>query len=246
MCKLRKQTFVRTDILYVTEHSIFNIQNLFQLAHFPGTERVLGCQGLFDFVIYAEVPRQCELNKFIYIALGFRVYLQRYPKFYVQQIIDQSYALTLSAGCLVLRAEPVLDFSQAFYLDSLAEISFAEGYIERCTALWREAASIAEESAVTEEDSLNHSGFLQPLGVCCHRMSMMDSTLLPTVRCSVMSSRVTPYSPMRTDIAIMESCPCRRQLCGRTALSLVTLYSASPVIRPSVGKSPGRIQNKYS
>ena len=141
MCKLRKQTFVRTDILYVTEHSIFNIQNLFQLAHFPGTERVLGCQGLFDFVIYAEVPRQCELNKFIYIALGFRVYLQRYPKFYVQQIIDQSYALTLSAGCLVLRAEPVLDFSQAFYLDSLAEISFAESYIERCTALWREAAS---------------------------------------------------------------------------------------------------------
>ena len=136
MCKLRKQTFVRTDILYVTEHSIFNIQNLFQLAHFPGTERVLGCQGLFDFVIYAEVPRQCELNKFIYIALGFRVYLQ-----HVQQIIDQSYALTLSAGCLVLRAEPVQDFSQAFYLDSLAEISFAEGYIERCTALWREAAS---------------------------------------------------------------------------------------------------------
>lgn len=72
---------------------------------------------------------------------GFRVYLQRYPKFYVQQIIDQSYALTLSAGCLVLRAEPVLDFSQALYLDSLAEISFAEGDIERCTALWREAAS---------------------------------------------------------------------------------------------------------
>lgn len=80
VCKLRKQTFVRTDIMHVTEHSIFNIQNLFQLAHFPGTERVLGCQGLFDFVIYAEVPRQCELNKFIYIALGFRVYLQRYPK----------------------------------------------------------------------------------------------------------------------------------------------------------------------
>ena len=79
VCKLRKQTFVRTDIMHVTEHSIFNIQNLFQLAHFPGTERVLGCQGLFDFVIYAEVPRQCELNKFIYIALGFRVYLQHYP-----------------------------------------------------------------------------------------------------------------------------------------------------------------------
>ena len=79
VCKLRKQTFVRTDIMHVTEHSIFNIQNLFQLAHFPGTERVLGYQGLFDFVIYAEVPRQCELNKFICIALGFRVYLQHYP-----------------------------------------------------------------------------------------------------------------------------------------------------------------------
>lgn len=154
--------------------------------------------------------------------------------------------LTLSAGCLVLRAEPVLDFSQAIYLDSLAEISFAEGDIERCTALWREAASIAEESAVTEEDSLNHSGFLQPLGVCCHRMSMMDSTLSPTVRCTVMSLRATPCSPMRADIAIMESYPCRRQLCGGTALSLVTVSSASPVIRPSVGKSPGRIQNKYS
>lgn len=119
--------------------------------------------------------------------------------------------LTLSAGCLVLRAEPVLDFSQALYLDSLAEISFAEGDIERCTALWREAASIAEESAVTEEDSLSHSGFLQPLGVCCHRMSMMDSTLSPTVRCTVMSLRATPCSPMRADIAIMESYPCRRQ-----------------------------------
>ena len=85
--------------------------------------------------------------------------------------------LTLSVGCLVLRAEPVRDFSQAIYLDSLAEISFAEGDIERCTALWREAASIAEESAVTEEDSLSHSGFLQSLGVCYRRMSMMDSTL---------------------------------------------------------------------
>ena len=46
VCKLRKQTFVRTDIMHVTEHSIFNIQNLFQLAHFPGTERVLGCEYL--------------------------------------------------------------------------------------------------------------------------------------------------------------------------------------------------------
>ena len=41
VCKLRKQTFVRTDIMHVTEHSIFNIQNLFQLAHFPGLNKYL-------------------------------------------------------------------------------------------------------------------------------------------------------------------------------------------------------------
>ena len=41
VCKLHKQTLVRTDILHITEHSIFSIQNLFQLAHFLGTERVL-------------------------------------------------------------------------------------------------------------------------------------------------------------------------------------------------------------
>lgn len=44
-------------------------------------------------------------------------------------------------------------------------------------SLWLKAAEIADRCAATEQDSLNYSGFLQSLGVCYRRISMMDSTL---------------------------------------------------------------------
>ena len=85
--------------------------------------------------------------------------------------------LTLTAGCLSLKAEPVRDFQYALQIDSLAEISFAEGDMRGCIILWLEAAEIADRYAATEQDSLTYSGFLQSLGVCYRRISMMDSTL---------------------------------------------------------------------
>jgi two-component system NarL family sensor kinase len=85
--------------------------------------------------------------------------------------------LTLTAGCLSLKAEPVRDFQYALQIDSLAEISFAEGDMRGCISLWLEAAEIADRYAATEQDSLTYSGFLQSLGVCYRRISMMDSTL---------------------------------------------------------------------
>ena len=85
--------------------------------------------------------------------------------------------LTLTAGCLSLKAEPVRDFQYALQIDSLAEISFAEGDMRGCISLWLEAAEIADRYAATEQDSLIYSGFLQSLGVCYRRISMMDSTL---------------------------------------------------------------------
>ena len=85
--------------------------------------------------------------------------------------------LTLTAGCLSLKAEPVRDFQYALQIDSLAEISFAEGDMRGSISLWLEAAEIAGRYAATEQDSLSYSGFLQSLGVCYRRISMMDSTL---------------------------------------------------------------------
>ena len=85
--------------------------------------------------------------------------------------------LTLSTGSLTLKAGPVRDFSEALKIDSLAEISFAEGDMRGCISLWLEAAEIADRHAATEQDSLTYSGFLQSLGVCYRRISMMDSTL---------------------------------------------------------------------
>ena len=85
--------------------------------------------------------------------------------------------LTLTAGCLSLKAEPTRDFQYALQIDSLAEISFAEGDMRGCISLWLEAAEIADRYAATEQDSLTYSGFLQSLGVCYRRISMMDSTL---------------------------------------------------------------------
>ena len=85
--------------------------------------------------------------------------------------------LTLTAGCLSLKAEPARDFQYALQIDSLAEISFAEGDMRGCISLWLEAAEIADRHAATEQDSLTYSGFLQSLGVCYRRISMMDSTL---------------------------------------------------------------------
>lgn len=85
--------------------------------------------------------------------------------------------LTLTAGCLSLKAEPARDFQYALQIDSLAEISFAEGDMRGCISLWLEAAEIADRHAASEQDSLTYSGFLQSLGVCYRRISMMDSTL---------------------------------------------------------------------
>lgn len=85
--------------------------------------------------------------------------------------------LTLTAGCLSLKAEPARDFQYALQIDSLAEISFAEGDMRGCISLWLEAAEIADRHAASEQDSLIYSGFLQSLGVCYRRISMMDSTL---------------------------------------------------------------------
>lgn len=85
--------------------------------------------------------------------------------------------LTLTASCLSLKAEPVRDFQYALQIDSLAEISFAEGDMRGCISLWLEAAEIADRHAASEQDSLTYSGFLQSLGVCYRRISMMDSTL---------------------------------------------------------------------
>lgn len=75
------------------------------------------------------------------------------------------------------KAESVRGFADALELDSLAEESFAEGDFDRSISLWREAAGIADRFAVSEADSLLSSGFLQSLGVCYRRKSMMDSTL---------------------------------------------------------------------
>ena len=72
--------------------------------------------------------------------------------------------LTLTAGCLSLKAEPVRDFQYALQIDSLAEISFAEGDMRGSISLWLEAAEIAGRYAATEQDSLSYSGFLQSLG----------------------------------------------------------------------------------
>lgn len=85
--------------------------------------------------------------------------------------------LTLTAGSSSLNAGPVRDFQYALQIDSLAEISFAEGDMRGCIILWLEAAEIADRYAATEQDSLTYSGFLQSLGVCYRRISMMDSTL---------------------------------------------------------------------
>lgn len=85
--------------------------------------------------------------------------------------------LTLTAGSSSLNAGPVRDFQYALQIDSLAEISFAEGDMRGCISLWLEAAEIADRYAATEQDSLIYSGFLQSLGVCYRRISMMDSTL---------------------------------------------------------------------
>lgn len=85
--------------------------------------------------------------------------------------------LAVSATCLSLKAESRRDFSYTLQIDSLAETAFAEGDMRRCISLWLEAAEIADRCAKTEEDSLIYSGFLQSLGVCYRRISMMDSTL---------------------------------------------------------------------
>lgn len=85
--------------------------------------------------------------------------------------------LTISAGCPSMKAGPVSDFPYALQIDSLAEISFAEGDMRGSISLWLKAAEIADRCAATEQDSLNYSGFLQSLGVCYRRISMMDSTL---------------------------------------------------------------------
>lgn len=85
--------------------------------------------------------------------------------------------LTISAGCPSTKAGPVSDFPYALHIDSLAEISFAEGDMRGSISLWLKAAEIADRCAATEQDSLNYSGFLQSLGVCYRRISMMDSTL---------------------------------------------------------------------
>ena len=85
--------------------------------------------------------------------------------------------LTISAGCPSTKAGPVSDFPYALQIDSLAEISFAEGDMRGSISLWLKAAEIADRCAATEQDSLNYSGFLQSLGVCYRRISMMDSTL---------------------------------------------------------------------
>lgn len=74
--------------------------------------------------------------------------------------------LTLTAGCLSLKAEPVRDFQYALQIDSLAE-----GDMRGCISLWLEAAEIADRYAATEQDSLTYSGFLQSLGVCYRRIS---------------------------------------------------------------------------
>ena len=62
-------------------------------------------------------------------------------------------------------------------MDSLAEISFAEGDMRQSISLWLEAAAIADKYAQNEQDSLTYSGFLQSLGVCYRRISQMDSTM---------------------------------------------------------------------
>ena len=85
--------------------------------------------------------------------------------------------LAVSATCLSLKAESRRDFSYTLQIDSLAETAFAEGDMRRCISLWLEAAEIADRCAKTEEDSLIYSGFLQSIGVCYRRTSMMDSTL---------------------------------------------------------------------
>lgn len=85
--------------------------------------------------------------------------------------------LTISAGCPSTKAGPVSDFPYALQIDSLVEISFAEGDMRGSISLWLKAAEIADRCAATEQDSLNYSGFLQSLGVCYRRISMMDSTL---------------------------------------------------------------------
>ena len=85
--------------------------------------------------------------------------------------------LTISSGIIPAKAAPVQSFSNALQTDSLAEISFAEGDMRKSISLWLEAAEIADRYARTEEDSLSYSGFLQSLGVCYRRISMMDSTL---------------------------------------------------------------------
>ena len=85
--------------------------------------------------------------------------------------------LTISAGCPSTKAGPVSDFPYALQIDSLAEISFAEGDMRGSISLWLKAAEIADRCAATEQDSLTYSGFLQSLGVCYRRISMMDSTL---------------------------------------------------------------------
>ena len=85
--------------------------------------------------------------------------------------------LAVSALCLSLKAQSRQDFSYTLQLDSLAELRFAEGDMRGSICLWLEAAGIADHCAKTEEDSLIYSGFLQSLGVCYRRISMMDSTL---------------------------------------------------------------------
>ena len=85
--------------------------------------------------------------------------------------------LAVSALCLSLKAQSRRDFSYTLQLDSLAELRFAEGDMRGSICLWLEAAGIADHCAKTEEDSLIYSGFLQSLGVCYRRISMMDSTL---------------------------------------------------------------------
>ncbi len=85
--------------------------------------------------------------------------------------------LAVSALCLSLKAQSRRDFSYTLQLDSLAELRFAEGDMRGSICLWLEAAGIADHCANTEEDSLIYSGFLQSLGVCYRRISMMDSTL---------------------------------------------------------------------
>ena len=85
--------------------------------------------------------------------------------------------LAVSALCLSLKAQSRRDFSYTLQLDSLAELRFAEGDMRGSICLWLEAAGIADHCAKTEEDSLIYSGFLQSLGVCYRRSSMMDSTL---------------------------------------------------------------------